>query len=137
MYPGEELAALSAYLRDRRDAIVEAWRRAVTRDPNLTTSATLPRAQLIDHIPVLLESYERKLVPEKKQRETAPPHDPEASAAAHGLHRWQQGFDLAEVTRELGRLNECMIDELERYAVEHPSLRPEVPSSLDWSSCTI
>jgi signal transduction histidine kinase len=43
-------------------------------------------------------------------------------AAAHGLHRWQQGFDLAEVTRELGRLNECVVAEIDSYAAAHPEL---------------
>jgi signal transduction histidine kinase len=34
-------------------------------------------------------------------------------AEAHGLHRWQQGYDLREVTRELGRLNECVLSRLD------------------------
>ena len=41
-------------------------------------------------------------------------------AAAHGLHRWQQGFDLTEVVRELGRLNETVVAEIDRCAGEPP-----------------
>lgn len=116
-----EHAALSAYLKRRRGAILQAWRMAVTSDPTLTSGAALPRAQLHDHIPALLVDFERTLAG------TAAPagaNDQEAhqdDAAAHGLHRWQQGFDLVEVTRELGRLNECLVLELEVYAAGQPA----------------
>jgi signal transduction histidine kinase len=117
-----ELAALAAHLTRRRSAILQAWRAAVTADPALTTGATLPRAQLHDHIPALLVDFERRLASRdgatKAEREDVQRGD----AAAHGLHRWQQGFDLAEVTRELGRLNECVVVELENYDAAHPAL---------------
>ena len=119
-----EHAALGAYLKRRRGAILQAWRAAVMSDPTLTTGAALPRAQLHDHIPALLVDFERKLT-----GGAADPGDEvlhKSDAAAHGLHRWQQGFDLAEVTRELGRLNECVVVELEDYAASHPSLDPRV-----------
>jgi len=111
-----EHAALGAYLKRRRGAILQAWRMAVTSDPTLTSGAALPRAQLHDHIPALLADFERRLTGGVV---TAGDNDVEphqGDAAAHGLHRWQQGFDLGEVTRELGRLNECVVVELEAYA---------------------
>ena len=37
-------------------------------------------------------------------------------AAKHGLQRWKQGYDLREVARELGKLNACVILELDAYA---------------------
>jgi signal transduction histidine kinase len=40
-------------------------------------------------------------------------------AAAHGLQRWRQGYDLREVARELGKLNECVVLELNTYAKTH------------------
>jgi signal transduction histidine kinase len=46
-------------------------------------------------------------------------HEP---AAAHGLQRWQQGYDLREVTRELGQLNKCVILELDRCAKQSPGI---------------
>jgi signal transduction histidine kinase len=118
-----EHLALSAHLKRRRGAILQAWRDAVASDPTLTTGAALPRAQLHDHIPALLVDFERKLSGSGTSDDDA--HDRhQGDAAAHGLHRWQQGFDLAEVTRELGRLNECVVVELEEYAVGHPDLDP-------------
>ena len=99
-----------------------AWRDAVTADPKLTTGASLPRAQLHDHIPALLEDFERMLQAAGDSAERTQAEDEQkGDAAAHGLHRWQQGFDLGEVTRELGRLNECVVIELEDYGARQPS----------------
>ncbi len=108
------LSALALHLAARRDAVLSAWRAAVEADPKLTTGNSLPRAQLHDHIPALLEDFERRLIAEGVQEHAEAEDDQKGDAAAHGLHRWQQGFDLAEVARELGRLNECVVAELER-----------------------
>lgn len=120
-----EFAAIVAYLSQRRGAILRAWRKAVTSDPTLTSGASLPRAQLHDHIPSLLVDFEQRLA----AGGTGQPADikdakklQKGDAAAHGLHRWQQGFDLAEVTRELSRLNECVVVELDSYAAGNPEI---------------
>ena len=118
-----ELAHLAAQLAKRRDAILKAWREAVTRDPTLTTGAALPRAQLHDHIPAILREFERRRAGREVAAQRA---DEQKVAEAHGLQRWQQGFDLAEVTRELGRLNECVVVELEDYAAAHRELDSDV-----------
>ncbi|MEO6277275.1 MAG: sensor histidine kinase [Roseateles sp.] len=115
---------MSAYLKCRRGAILQAWRTAVTSDPTLTSGAALPRAQLHDHIPALLVDFERTLAGSDVAAGDNDEEPHQADAAAHGLHRWQQGFDLTEVTRELGRLNECVVVELEAYAVGQPGPDP-------------
>ena len=56
-----QLSALASYLGARREAILRAWRKAIDRDPEMTTGASLPRAQLDDHIPALLDTFERRL----------------------------------------------------------------------------
>lgn len=127
-----ELAALAAHIANRRGAILRAWRDAVTSDPTLTSGASLPRAQLHDHIPALLVDFEQRLAAggaasaaDVKDAQKVHTGD----AAAHGLHRWQQGFDLAEVARELSRLNECVVAELDSHGVLHPELDPAVMPS--------
>jgi signal transduction histidine kinase len=119
----EQLTALALHLAARRDLILRAWRTAVDRDPSLTTGASLPRTQLNDHIPDLLDAFELKL------RNLAGKEGHKENAAAHGLQRWQQGYDLREVTREWGRLQLCVMDELESYASAHSELRPHVMST--------
>lgn len=116
-----QLAALAAWLAQRRDAIMQAWRSKVTADPKLTTGTSLPRAQLHDHLPALLQDYERRLLAGDSQTRAAAVDEQQGDAAAHGLHRWQQGFDLSEVARELGRLNECVVAELDRYTLLQPA----------------
>ena len=111
------LAALALHFAERRDAVMSAWRAAVTADPKLTTGNALPRVQLHDHIPALLEDFERRLMAHGVQAQEEAEDEQKGDAAAHGLHRWQQGFDLGEVTRELGRLNECVVAELESYGL--------------------
>ncbi|MGS5087018.1 ATP-binding protein [Hydrogenophaga sp. A37] len=113
------LPVLADHLASRRDLIVTAWRRAVEADSSLSTGHALPRAQLIDHIPALLEGFETHL------REPDADVSHRGDAAAHGLHRWQQGFGLAEVSRELGHLNECVVAELEACAGLHPAPSPQ------------
>ena len=110
---GKELIALADELTQRREAILQAWRASVAADATLTTGASLPHTQLNDHIPAVLEGFEEQL--RAPRVETAHLGD----AAAHGLHRWQQGFGLAEVVRELGRLNECVVNALEAVASGH------------------
>ncbi len=109
----EKLADLGRQLKSRRPRILEEWRAAVARDPELTTGATLTRAQLSDHIPAILEDFEQALMADDGVDLHEARSEQRKDGGAHGMHRWQQGFDLAEVTRELGRLNECVVAELE------------------------
>jgi signal transduction histidine kinase len=116
-----ERRALADHLSTRSAAILEAWRSAIKRDPALTTGESLPRVQLFDHIPAMLSTFEREL--RSAPAIAAPSRDAaQESAAAHGLQRWQQGYDLREVTRELGKLNECVVAELDAYTMANPHI---------------
>ncbi len=117
---GNPYAALADQLTERRDAILKAWRASVTADETLTSGDSLPHSQLNDHIPAVLEGFEEHLRSESSDAERL------GDAASHGLHRWQQGFGLAEVVRELGRLNECVVAELESLAAVPPAKSAEV-----------
>ncbi|HEY2530016.1 MAG TPA: sensor histidine kinase [Xanthobacteraceae bacterium] len=107
------LSGLADYLQARRGDILLAWRNVIKKDPTLSSSDSLPRADIYDHIPALLSIFEQRL---RLAPSGAPSPGSEighAAAAAHGLQRWQQGYDLREVTRELGKLNEIVVSELE------------------------
>jgi len=115
--------ALAAHFRASAGALIAAWRAAIASDPELTASSALPRVQLEDHLRQWLDSFAGILA--------AVPGEPVADAAeardaeAHGLQRWQQGYDLHEVTREWGCLHRCLVAELERFAAAHPELPRE------------
>ena len=106
---------LAAYLESQRESILRDWRARVRKDHSLKTNRVLPRSQLNDHVPALLDGFVNQL------RTTAPANlQSDADAAAHGLHRWQQGYDLFEVTRELGLLNSCMVGAFDDFAAKPP-----------------
>ena len=122
-----QLAELAAHLAARRPAILKAWREAVYGDAELTTASSLPRTQFYDHIPDMLDGLARKLHVGEETRSSK--EEQKEDAAAHGLQRWQQGYHLREVTREWGRLQMCLVDELESYASAHPGLERGVMST--------
>jgi len=115
---------IAAHLRDRREAILHAWQRAIARDPKLSEGDSLPRAELIDHIPALLDAFDLALR-QAADAGTGIETTGLAAGAAHGLQRWQQGYHLREVTRELGKLNEIVVLELDLYTQAHPQISIE------------
>ncbi|HUP62519.1 MAG TPA: HAMP domain-containing sensor histidine kinase [Thermoanaerobaculia bacterium] len=122
----EHLSALAAELRARRDTILDAWRAYGDVVPGRNIAASLSQAQFNDHIPSVLESLSQSLLawPDETNPITEEIETDEVSE--HGLQRWQQGYSLSEVLREWGYLQMCVAAELERHAVEHPSLEPTV-----------
>ena len=114
----DRLSAFGKRLAERRADILANWVAKVDADPKLLTGASLPLAQLHDHLSALLEDFESRLGLVGKTARQAAEDVQTGDAAAHGLHRWQQGFDLAEVVRELGRLNETVVAEIDRCASE-------------------
>lgn len=122
------LAALADHLAARRGAILQAWRDAVENDPELTTAAALSRSQFFDHIPAVLDDFAAELRGGSPKQLTDPVEADEG-AAAHGLHRWQQGYRLREVTREWGHLHLVLLAELEAYAAGHPEHAAGLPAA--------
>lgn len=129
LFPGspaqEHLAALGAELRERREAILDAWRSYGEAVRGRSIASSLSRTQFNDHIPAVLDCLAYKL-------SAWPARDPLAEKVEaekvfeHGLQRWQQGYQLGELIREWGYLQICVAAELERYAAAHPELDPSV-----------
>ncbi|MEO8061168.1 MAG: HAMP domain-containing sensor histidine kinase [Pseudomonadota bacterium] len=84
----------------------------------------LPRTQFNDHMPELLDAYERGLRRWPREESAASEEDRKDDSAKHGLMRWQQGYLLREVTLEWGHLQLCLMAELEFYFTAHPQLEP-------------
>lgn len=114
------LKKLAAHLAARRDTILAAWRRAVDADPELTTASTITRAQFIDHIPAVLEAFQLRLSAHLPAERARADEEQKESAAEHGLHRWQQGYNQPETMREWGHLHLCLLDEVEKFEASHP-----------------
>ena len=121
-----ELSALAAYLAARREQILRTWLRAVELDPQLTTPSSISRAQFNDHIPQVLDAFEHRLQAEDAEDKAQARSDQKQSAAEHGLHRWQQGYNQRETIREWGHLHYALLNELEDYGRAHPQLQGSV-----------
>jgi signal transduction histidine kinase len=116
----QQFDALCNFLAARRNELLLAWCKAVDADPEQTTARSLTRSQLYDHIPEVLDAFERKL--------RSCPGGKEAQAAdfvktqeevKHGRHRWQQGYRLPEVLHEWGHLQLCLFEEIQAFAATH------------------
>lgn len=106
--------------------MLRLWREAVRVDPELTTHSNLPRSSLDDHIPRILEDLERRLRAEHALEATRIERQQREDAAEHGIHRWQQGYDIREALCEWGHLQSILLHELDRYSIDHPQLTPDV-----------
>lgn len=120
------LVALAQHLATRRQVILRNWQHSVELDSELTTSSGLSRAQFNDHIPQVLDAFERRLQAVDPVEKEVAFEDQKLSAAEHGLHRWQQGYHQRETIREWGHLQMCLLSELESYAQAHAELQPTV-----------
>jgi signal transduction histidine kinase len=133
-----QLEAFGDYLATRRNAILLAWRNATEADPEQMTARALTRGQFNDHIPEVLDAFERKLRSraggageqsvdiEKKQEEVK-----------HGLHRWQQGYRLLELMHEWGHLQHCLFDELAVFATTQPGFDRETMAAANRQIITL
>jgi signal transduction histidine kinase len=94
--------SLFELLRERKDQLIAAWG---NRIKGLVASASLPRAELLDHMPAFVDEVIQALHP------AAVPLPPvSARAEEHGEQRLGLGFDVAEVVREYGMLHECILE---------------------------
>jgi len=114
-----ELHALAEHLRAARERILRDWQDSVAHDPQLETASKISHAQFYDHIPQLLEAFEHRLRAHGFDERHQARVEQRASAAEHGLHRWQQGYNQRETMREWGHLHVCVLRELEQYSREH------------------
>ena len=130
-----QLRALAAHLSDQRASILRRWRTATEHVPELTIASSLTRLQFNDHIPGVLDAYNHTLRAGSGRVGLVAQKEEKAQIIEHGLQRWQQGYQLRELTREWGQLQLCVMAELEDYALAHPELESPVMSSarLAWS----
>lgn len=106
------LAEVTDQLKQARPHILKQWRIRVDADAQISVSSRLSRVQFNDHIPILLDTFGKRL----KQGDSPAQNDEEREVSeAHGRHRWQQGYDLRGMVREWGHLNVtmvCWLDEI-------------------------
>jgi signal transduction histidine kinase len=136
----QQLRDLASYLDEQREAILQRWREAARNTPEITTASSLTRSQFNDHIPGVLDSFAGRLRAWPHRESVQARQQEKDQVTGHGLQRWQQGYQLNELTREWACLQNCLMEELETYGAAHPDAAPEVMptarralSDLCWS----
>ncbi|MEX2606805.1 MAG: sensor histidine kinase [Kiritimatiellia bacterium] len=124
----KQFGAVADHLAERRDPILRAWKRKTCADPDQVIARSLSHRQFLDHIPEMLDAFERKLrvYPEKPDVRTDKLDS--TREEEHGLHRWQQGYRMEELVTECGLLQNCIFDELDRITAKHPEIGHAVHS---------
>lgn len=88
------LSRLAEFLESQRETVTEQWLLAVRRDPNIATADRLTHQQLVDHLPAIYQECCQFL----RRRDTSVLVD---DAKEHGEFRWQNGYRIDELIREL------------------------------------
>src|SRR3954468_1933109 len=115
--PSELLQRLSRELARAKDAIIEEWKAAVHRDPEISTSEAVTETGLVDHLPALLEALARLVTADEGPTVS---RAIETEARVHGSHRWKQGYHLGELLRELSQLRRIVVKHLAGFARGEP-----------------
>lgn len=118
----QDLIALATWLRAHQPQLLEAWREAVGRDPELPTAATISRSQFIDHMPQVLEAFARQLSAFDQAHRAQASEEEHRGAGNYGSGRRQQGYQQREAVREWGHLHLCLLDAIESFGREHPEV---------------
>lgn len=107
---------LAAYLSEHQEGILLEWLDRVKADPAIP-SESLTAGQLKDHVPHLfrdlaetLRQYGSKAVADKSADD----------AETHGEMRWEQGYELSELLREIKHLRTILIYHLLAFEEIHP-----------------
>ena len=107
-HPDSVNGRLAESLNSQRVDIMNEWLARVSRDPSIPTDS-LTRVQVRDHLPQLLDDLTKTL---SRYGSEAVAEQSERDGEEHGSARWQQGFQLPEMLRELMHLRAILIQRL-------------------------
>ena len=111
-------AQLAEFICGRKEEIIRAWLGRVQADPVVPTAALTPN-QLRDHLPRLLDDLADTLRLQGNERVA---EQTEEHAEKHGIERWQQGYDVVKLLREVMHLRGVFIYHLRVFEELHPDL---------------
>lgn len=98
----------SHLLASGSDVIVRTWTQKVASDKRVKSDAQLDYLQLVDHVPHIIEELRQALA-----RDARPDTGSLIKGKEHGRQRWQQGYELKEVIRELMLLRITLLEYIE------------------------
>jgi len=104
-------ARLANHLDAQREAIREQWIKAVRSSPEIPSAQKLSHAELSDHLPDLFNDllvYLRTSAGGDARQKTI------EAARKHGKGRWDHGYNLAELVRELWSVHRLILRDVVR-----------------------
>lgn len=104
-------AEISRLLRNGSETIVQKWTEKVASDKRVRSDERLSYLQLIDHIPQIVEELQLALACSDDRAGGKMLQQ----ATHHGRQRWQQGYELKEVVRELTLLRATLMEFIDHY----------------------
>jgi hypothetical protein len=117
--------ALCEEFKANIDSITLEWVRRVKNDEHMRSDDRLTTAQIVDHVPQMLEElctlFEHEGVPDF--------HTIRASSQ-HGYMRSMEGYSLVELLRELELLRDCVFDFVAETETKHHVNRRETIRAL-------
>lgn len=99
-----EVASLASFLRQERPQILAMWEQRVR---SLPAARHLSRAELLDHLPHLLDHIAGMVDDLETGR---PVREPGTLSDTHAIERLEEGYDLDEVVREFASLRQCVLE---------------------------
>jgi len=120
---------LADHLCAQREAITERWIEAVRTSSEIPSALRLSHGELSDHLPGLfnnLVEYLRTGASGDARRNVI------REARRHGSRRWDQGYNLAELLRELGTVHRLILrDAIRTFASSFPDWGAEVDEAWE------
>lgn len=115
---------MAAFLRTRREVLLNKWRERCDADPALSSKSSFSREEFNDQVPLLLDILDQRLTL------TKPSYDPVVISSQHGLHRWQSGYSLNDLVIELEHLFAILIAEVAVFDPDYTKLDTENASHI-------
>ena len=123
------LQMLANHIEQQWDDVLTKWISVLHKDPAAHASNDLTRAQLINHLPELFKEMCMIIKQPENDLEQA---QTVQFAQAHGINRWQHGYEPAELVRELGSLRTIILTEdLETILANTSGISREIERELN------
>ncbi|MCY0853674.1 sensor histidine kinase [Cupriavidus sp. D39] len=110
------LRAFAVFLRHEQARLTAKWMAIVCADADLVEADKLTHEQLADHLPAILEGICTALDEGDLERVEGAI---ERNAKKHGEVRWQQGYHLDELVRELDLFRQVLTGAVLEFAETH------------------
>lgn len=117
--------ALCEAFRADIDRITVEWVGRVKSDPYMKSDDKLTLAQIVDHVPQMLEE-----ICDLLGRPGEPDFETVRAASSHGYIRSSEGYSLLDLLRELELLRDCVFNFVAETEIKHNVSRADTIRAL-------